>query len=93
MRPEKDASILGRSIVGCSFQCVHFTFLQFCHSSIICYAPRSQNGISHKLVQYQFMGWMENNFPRVPDFVKFVCDVLNGVRNMKENKKMLMHDT
>ena len=52
-----------------------------------------QGGISHKLEHYQFMGWMENTFPRVPDFVKFVCDVLDGFNNEKKKRKILMHDT
>ena len=38
------------------------------------------------------MGWMMDNFPRVPDFVKFVCDVLDGVENIEGNKRVLMHD-
>lgn len=57
------------------------------------YALPIQDGISHQLVQFQFMGWMENSFPRVPDFVKFVCDVLDGFHEMEGNKKVLMHDS
>ena len=81
--------------LACLHLCILFAILP-CSWIIIAMPPTPpplQDGISHKLVQYQFMGWMENNFPRVPDFVKFVCDVLHGVRNIKGNKKVLMHDT
>ena len=52
-----------------------------------------QGGISHTLDHYQFKGWMEDTFPRVPDFVKFVCEVLSEFEDEKRKRKMLMHDT
>lgn len=56
-------------------------------------------GISHQLVQYQFMGWTTQYLPRVPDFVSFVCDVLQKVDLPKatspldRTSKVMVHDT
>lgn len=52
-----------------------------------------QEGISHDVVQYQFMGWTMQYLPRVPDFVTFVCEVLRKVDTTDRNCKTMVHDT
>ena len=87
-----------------NLHCSHTSIIKFTHLHLNYYTLTklihtstpyniSQVGISHKLIQYQFMGWMVKAFPRVPEFVKFVCEVLDEVVRMKGNKKVLMHDT
>jgi hypothetical protein len=43
-------------------------------------------------MQYQFMGWTEQQLPRVPDFVGFVCDVIKKVDVPSANSRVLVHD-
>ncbi len=61
-------------------------------ASLIVLSP-PQEGISHQVMQYQFMGWTTERLPRVPDFAAFMCDVLKRVDTTDRNKKTIVHDT
>ena len=52
-----------------------------------------QEGISHHVQQYQFMGWTMEFLPTVPTFVSFLCDVLKEMETLEKNQRLLVHDT
>ena len=51
------------------------------------------DGVTHRVQQYQFIGWATQFFPSVPTFVDFLCDVLKEADSLQKKQRLLIHDT
>ena len=53
-----------------------------------------QDGITHRIQQYQFIGWTNQFFPSIPSFVDFLRDVLKKTKtdHLQRKQRLLVHD-